>query len=53
MNIFVVVKYFPYIITIDPDTGESKRLSEAEEELRRSTTSDMSEPVPYWVLEDT
>jgi plasmid rolling circle replication initiator protein Rep len=40
-----------YVITVDPDTGESKRLSEAEEELRRSTTSDMSEPVPDWVLD--
>ena len=40
-----------YVITLDPDTGESKRLSEAEEELRRSTTSDMSEPVPDWILD--
>ena len=40
-----------YVITVDPDTGESKRLSEAEEELRRSTTSDMSEPVPDWILD--
>ena len=40
-----------YIVSIDPDTGESKRLSEAEEELRRSTTSDMSEPIPDWVLD--
>jgi len=40
-----------YVIRVDPDTGESKRLSEAEEELRRSTTSDMSEPVPDWVLD--
>lgn len=42
-----------YVITVDPDTGESKRLSEAEEEFRRSTTSDMSEPVPDWILENT
>lgn len=40
-----------YVITLDPDTGEGKRLSEAEEELRRSTTSDMSEPVPDWILD--
>jgi hypothetical protein len=40
-----------YIITLDPETGESERLSEAEEELRRSTTSDMSEPVPDWILD--